>query len=120
MNSATSFMNLPSSQKSVRAFRETSPRSENECTKHRIYFSQEKGSLENRLVYDKHAPPQNFLEYSRPGLIFQCAFLWQVNKSNMRLGLLCLVITVVCLFHINEGKHGIFVLLYDGEVGESK
>ena len=52
--------------------------------------------------------------------MFQCAFLWQVNKSKMRLGLLCLVITVVCLFHINEGKHGIFVLLYDGEVGESK
>ena len=52
--------------------------------------------------------------------MFQCAFLWQVNKSNMRLGLLCLVITVVCLFHINEGKHGIFVLLYDGEVGKSK
>ena len=48
--------------------------------------------------------------------MFQCAFLWQVNKSKMRLGLLCLVITVVCLFHINEGKHGIFVLLYDGEV----
>ena len=58
MNSATSFMNLPSSQKSVRAFRETGPRSENECAKHRIFFSQEKGSLENRLVYDKHAPPK--------------------------------------------------------------
>ena len=36
--------------------------------------------------------------------MFQYAFLWQVNKPNMRLGLLCLVITVVCLFHINEGK----------------
>ena len=53
-------------------------------------------------------------------LMFQCAFLWQVNKSNMRLGLLYLVITLMCLFHINEGKYGIFVLLYDGEVGESK
>ena len=60
MNSATSFMNLPSSQKSVRAFRE------NECAKHRIYFSQEKGSLENRLVYDKHAPPK--ISWSTPGL----------------------------------------------------
>lgn len=66
MNSATSFMNLPSSQKSVRAFRETSPRSENECAKHRIYFSQEKGSLENRLVYDKHVPPK--ISWSTPGL----------------------------------------------------
>ena len=36
----------------------------------------------------------------------------------MHLGLLCLVITVVCLFHINEGKHGIFVLLYEvGRLG---
>ena len=66
MNSATSFMNLPSSQKSVRAFRETGPRSENECAKHRIYFSQEKGSLENRLVYDKHAPPK--ISWTTPGL----------------------------------------------------
>ena len=38
----------------------------------------------------------------------------------MHLGLLYLVVTVMCLFHINEGKYGIFVLLYDGEVGESK
>ena len=64
--------------------------------------------------------PPKFLGVLQAWVMFQCAFLWQVNKSNMRLGLLCLVITVVCLFHINEGKHGIFVLLYDGEVGESK
>ena len=64
--------------------------------------------------------PPKFLGVLQAWVNVPVCFSLAGEQVKNALGLLCLVITVVCLFHINEGKHGIFVLLYDGEVGESK